>query len=87
MGIIVKACPVSMAAALAEERRPVVIVVTSSTYALAPEAFEEIARDVVSTLVRVDEAMVEDELGAMLATAAREAASSARGSERPVVTR
>ncbi|MDC0681690.1 hypothetical protein [Sorangium atrum] len=72
VGIIVKACPVSMAAALAEERRPVVIVVTSSTYALAPEAFEEIARDVVSTLVRVDEAMVEDELGAMLATAARE---------------
>ncbi|WP_437330181.1 hypothetical protein [Sorangium sp. So ce381] len=72
VGIIIKACPVSMAAALAEERRPVVIVVTSSTYALAPEAFEEIARDVVSTLVRVDEAMVEDELGAMLATAARE---------------
>ncbi|WP_437994009.1 hypothetical protein [Sorangium sp. So ce145] len=72
VGIIVKACPVSMAAALAEERRPVVIVVTSSTYALAPEAFEEIARDVVSTLVRVDEAMVADELGALLATAARE---------------
>ncbi|WP_437746960.1 hypothetical protein WMF39_19230 [Sorangium sp. So ce1504] len=72
VGIIVKACPVSMAAALAEERRPVVIVVTSSTYALAPEAFEEIARDVVSTLVRVDEAMVEDDLGALLATAARE---------------
>ncbi|WP_437718418.1 hypothetical protein WMF45_19530 [Sorangium sp. So ce448] len=72
VGIIVKACPVSMAAALAEERRPVVIVVTSSTYALAPEAFEEIARDVVSTLVRVDEAMVDDELGALLATAARE---------------
>ncbi|WP_437538078.1 hypothetical protein WME79_19490 [Sorangium sp. So ce726] len=72
VGIIVKACPVSMAAALAEERRPVVIVVTSSTYALAPEAFEEIARDVVSTLVRVDETMVEDDLGALLATAARE---------------
>ncbi|WP_437986895.1 hypothetical protein [Sorangium sp. So ce117] len=72
VGIIVKACPVSMAAALAEERRPVVIVVTSSTYALAPEAFEEIARDVVSTLVRVDEAMVDDDLGALLATAARE---------------
>ncbi|WP_438036652.1 hypothetical protein [Sorangium sp. So ce204] len=72
VGIIVKACPVSMAAALAEERRPVVIVVTSSTYALAPEAFEEIARDVVSTLVRVDEAMADDELGALLATAARE---------------
>ncbi|WP_437282383.1 hypothetical protein WME90_17955 [Sorangium sp. So ce375] len=72
VGIIVKACPVSMAAALAEERRPVVIVVTSLTYALAPERFEEIARDVVSTLVRVDEAMTDDELGAMLATGARE---------------
>src|SRR5690349_20321837 len=44
VGIVVKACPVSMAAALAEERRPVVIVVTASTYALAPEGFEEIAR-------------------------------------------
>ncbi|WP_437593710.1 hypothetical protein [Sorangium sp. So ce1000] len=72
VGIIVKACPVSMAAALAEERRPVAIVVTSSTYALAPEVFEDIARDVVSTLVRVDEAMMEDDLGAMLATASRE---------------
>ncbi|WP_437650564.1 hypothetical protein [Sorangium sp. So ce362] len=72
VGIVVKACPVSMAAALAEERRPVVIVVTSSTYALAPEAFEEIAREVVSTLVRVDETLKDDELGAMLGTAARE---------------
>ncbi|AUX32289.1 MULTISPECIES: hypothetical protein [Sorangium] len=72
VGIVVKACPVSMAAALAEERRPVAIVVTSSTYALAPEGFEEIARDVVSTLVRVDETLTDDELGAMLGTAARE---------------
>ncbi|WP_437516330.1 hypothetical protein [Sorangium sp. So ce1099] len=72
VGIVVKACPVSMAAALAEERRPVVIVVTASTYALAPEGFEEIARDVVSTLVRVDEALTDEELEAMLATAARE---------------
>ncbi|MGK3963491.1 hypothetical protein WMF01_23255 [Sorangium sp. So ce1667] len=72
VGIIVKACPVSMAAALAEERRPVVIVVTASTYALAPEGFEEIARDVVSTLVRVDEALTDEELEAMLTTAARE---------------
>ncbi|WP_437580926.1 hypothetical protein [Sorangium sp. So ce887] len=72
VGIVVKACPVSMAAALAEERRPVVIVVTPSTYALAPEAFEEIAREVVSTLVRVDETLKDDELGAMLGTAARE---------------
>ncbi|WP_437737694.1 hypothetical protein [Sorangium sp. So ce1335] len=72
VGIIVKACPVSMAAALAEERRPVAIVVTSSTYALAPEGFEDIARDVLSTLVRVDEALTDDELGAMLTTAARE---------------
>ncbi|WP_437971446.1 hypothetical protein WMF04_20015 [Sorangium sp. So ce260] len=72
VGIVVKACPVSMAAALAEERRPVVIVVTSSTYALAPEAFEEIAREVVSTLVRVDETLTDDELEAMLGTAARE---------------
>ncbi|MGK3994163.1 hypothetical protein [Sorangium sp. So ce1024] len=72
VGIIVKACPVSMAAALAEERRPVAIVVTSSTYALSPEGFEDIARDVLSTLVRVDEALTGDELGAMLTTAARE---------------
>ncbi|HTN90172.1 MAG TPA: hypothetical protein VL242_41140, partial [Sorangium sp.] len=72
VGIVVKACPVSMAAALAEERRPVVIVVTASTYALAPEGFEEIARDVVSTLVRVDEALTDEELEAMLTTAARE---------------
>ncbi|WP_437291305.1 hypothetical protein [Sorangium sp. So ce406] len=72
VGIIVKACPVSMAAALAEERRPVAIVVTSSTYALAPEGFEDIAREVLSTLVRVDEALTDDELGAMLTTASRE---------------
>ncbi|XXX81766.1 hypothetical protein WMF30_23695 [Sorangium sp. So ce134] len=72
VGIVVKACPISMAAALAEERRPVVIVVTASTYALAPEGFEEIAREVVSTLVRVDETLTDDELGAMLGTAARE---------------
>ncbi|WP_438001749.1 hypothetical protein WMF26_20675 [Sorangium sp. So ce185] len=72
VGIVVKACPVSMAAALAEERRPVAIVVTSSTYALAPDGFEEIAREVVSTLVRVDETLTDDELGAMLGTAARE---------------
>ncbi|WP_438020538.1 hypothetical protein WMF18_16320 [Sorangium sp. So ce315] len=72
VGIIVKACPVSMAAALAEERRPVAIVVTTSTYALSPEGFEDIARDVLSTLVRVDEALRGDELGAMLTTAARE---------------
>ncbi|WP_434047893.1 MULTISPECIES: hypothetical protein [Sorangium] len=72
VGIIVKACPVSMAAALAEERRPVAIVVTSSTYALAPESFEDIAREVLSTLVRVDEALTDDELGAMLTTASRE---------------
>ncbi|WP_437627148.1 hypothetical protein [Sorangium sp. So ce1151] len=72
VGIVVKACPVSMAAALAEERRPVVIVVTASTYALAPEGFEEIARDVVSTLVRVDEALTDEELESMLTTAARE---------------
>ncbi|KYF48271.1 hypothetical protein BE08_21200, partial [Sorangium cellulosum] len=72
VGIIVKACPVSMAAALAEERRPVAIVVTSSTYALSPDGFEDIARDVLSTLVRVDEALTGDELGAMLTTAARE---------------
>ncbi|MGK3983010.1 hypothetical protein WME99_08215 [Sorangium sp. So ce136] len=72
VGIVVKACPVSMAAALAEERRPVVIVVTASTYALAPEGFEEIARDVVSTLVRVDDALTDEELEAMLTTAARE---------------
>ncbi|WP_438030108.1 hypothetical protein [Sorangium sp. So ce233] len=72
VGIIVKACPVSMAAALAEERRPVAIVVTSSTYALAPDGFEDIAREVLSTLVRVDEALTDDELGAMLTTAARE---------------
>ncbi|MGK4005100.1 hypothetical protein WMF31_20905 [Sorangium sp. So ce1036] len=71
-GIIVKACPVSMAAALAEERRPVVIVVTPSTYALDPERFEEIARDVVSTVVRVDARLTDDELGMMLSTAARE---------------
>ncbi|WP_437728519.1 hypothetical protein [Sorangium sp. So ce861] len=72
VGIVVKACPVSMAAALAEERRPVAIVVTSSTYALAPDGFEEIAREVVSTLVRVDETLTDEELGAMLGTAARE---------------
>ncbi|KYF83364.1 hypothetical protein BE11_41100, partial [Sorangium cellulosum] len=72
VGIIVKACPVSMAAALAEERRPVAIVVTSSTYELAPDGFEDIAREVLSTLVRVDEALTDDELGAMLTTASRE---------------
>jgi hypothetical protein len=71
-GIVVKACPVSMAAALAEERRPVAIVVTQAVYALDPVRFETLARDAISTLVRVDSTLAEDELGMMLATAVRE---------------
>jgi hypothetical protein len=71
-GIVVKACPVSMAAALAEERRPLVIVVTESAYALDPDGFDAIARSVLGTLLRVDREVTERELEVMLSAAVRE---------------
>ena len=53
IGVVVKGAPLSMAEALAEERRPLAIVVPEPLYTLDPSRYEAITRAITGTLVRV----------------------------------
>jgi hypothetical protein len=71
-GVLVHRCEVAAAATFAAERRPVAIVLSNAVYALDPDEFDALARDVRATLLKVDEEVSERELEAMFAAALRE---------------
>ena len=71
VGVVVKGGPPSMAEALAEERRPLAIVVPEALYALEPSRYEAMTRAVASTLVRVHADVDARELAEMMFRAVR----------------
>jgi hypothetical protein len=71
-GVLLHRCDAATAATIAAERRPLAILLSNSIYARDPADFEALARDVHSTLLRLDEEVSERELEAMLNGALRE---------------
>jgi len=71
-GMLVHRCEVAAAATWAAERRPVLIVLSEAVFALDPEEFEALARDVRASLLKVDEDITERELEAMFSAALRD---------------
>ncbi|WP_437594865.1 hypothetical protein [Sorangium sp. So ce1000] len=71
-GVLLHRCDAATAATIAAERRPLAILLSNSVYARDPADFEALARDVRSTLLRLDEEVSERELEAMLNGALRE---------------
>ncbi|WP_437825482.1 hypothetical protein [Sorangium sp. So ce1153] len=71
-GVLLHRCDAATAATIAAERRPLAIVMSNSVYAMDPAEFDALARDVRSTLVRLDEEVSERELEAMLNGALRD---------------
>ncbi|WP_157906857.1 MULTISPECIES: hypothetical protein [Sorangium] len=71
-GVLLHRCDAATAATIAAERRPLAILLSNSIYARDPADFEALARDVRSTLLRLDEEVSERELEAMLNGALRE---------------
>lgn len=71
-GVLLHRCDAATAATIAAERRPLAILLSNSVYARDPADFEALARDVHSTLLRLDEEVSERELEAMLNGALRE---------------
>src|SRR5690349_5566044 len=70
-GVLLHRCDAATAATIAAERRPLAILLSNSVYARDPADFEALARDVRSTLLRLDEEVSERELEAMLNGALR----------------
>ncbi|WP_437595339.1 hypothetical protein [Sorangium sp. So ce590] len=71
-GVLLHRCDAATAATIAAERRPLAIILSNSVYAKEPAEFDALARDVRSTLLRLDEEVSERELEAMLSGALRE---------------
>jgi hypothetical protein len=71
VGVVVKGCPVSMAASLIQERRPLAIIVPDAIYSLDPQRYEIMARAVVGTVVRIDPEVSDHDLEEMLYRAVR----------------
>ncbi|XXX71952.1 hypothetical protein WMF30_30330 [Sorangium sp. So ce134] len=71
-GVLLHRCDAATAATIAAERRPLAIILSNSVYAMDPAEFDALARDVHSTLLRLDEEVSERELEAMLSGALRE---------------
>ncbi|WP_433926095.1 hypothetical protein AB3662_24525 [Sorangium cellulosum] len=71
-GVLLHRCDAATAATIAAERRPLAIILSNGVYATDPAEFEALARDVRSTLVRLDEEVCERELEAMLKGALRD---------------
>ncbi|XYH92638.1 hypothetical protein ACMHYB_32770 [Sorangium sp. So ce1128] len=71
-GVLLHRCDAATAATIAAERRPLAIILSNSVYAMDPAEFDALARDVRSTLVRLDEEVSERELEAMLNGALRD---------------
>ncbi|WP_437963328.1 hypothetical protein WMF04_26780 [Sorangium sp. So ce260] len=71
-GVLLHRCDAATAATIAAERRPLAIILSNSVYAMDPAEFDALARDVRSTLLRLDEEVSERELEAMLSGALRE---------------
>ncbi|WP_437617795.1 hypothetical protein [Sorangium sp. So ce1151] len=71
-GVLLHRCDAATAATIAAERRPLAIIMSNSVYAMDPAEFDALARDVRSTLVRLDEEVSERELEAMLNGALRD---------------
>ncbi|WP_437573094.1 hypothetical protein [Sorangium sp. So ce887] len=71
-GVLLHRCDAATAATIAAERRPLAIILSNSVYAMEPAEFDALARDVRSTLLRLDEEVSERELEAMLSGALRE---------------
>ncbi|KYF73374.1 hypothetical protein [Sorangium cellulosum] len=71
-GVLLHRCDAATAATIAAERRPLAIILSNGVYATDPAEFEALARDVRSTLVRLDEEVCERELEAMLNGALRD---------------
>ncbi|WP_437774169.1 hypothetical protein [Sorangium sp. So ce1097] len=71
-GVLLHRCDAATAATIAAERRPLAIILSNSVYATDPAEFDALARDVRSTLVRLDEEVSERELEAMLNGALRD---------------
>ncbi|HSN98768.1 MAG TPA: hypothetical protein VLS89_10805, partial [Candidatus Nanopelagicales bacterium] len=71
-GVLVHRCEVAAASTFAAERRPLAIVLSNAVYALDPDEFDALARDVRAALLKVDEEITERELEAMFSAALRE---------------
>ncbi|WP_437565229.1 hypothetical protein [Sorangium sp. So ce542] len=71
-GVLLHRCDAATAATIAAERRPLAIILSNGVYAMDPAEFDALARDVHSTLLRLDEEVSERELEAMLSGALRE---------------
>jgi hypothetical protein len=74
VGVVVKGGPTSMAEALAEERRPLVIVTPEPVYTIEPERYEAMARVVLGTVLHVQPDISEQELEERMLRAVRASA-------------
>ncbi|WP_104982718.1 hypothetical protein [Sorangium cellulosum] len=81
-GVLLHRCEIATVATIAAERRPLAIIMSNGVYAKDPVEFEALARDVRSTLLRLDEEVSERELEAMLSGALRETSASRDASRR-----
>lgn len=75
IGAVVKECSIAGAVNVAVERKPLVILMLEDVFAFDPNEFTALARDLRSTLVRVEPDVDEESLEGLLAVAISRALS------------